>query len=216
MVLRNAILVYIVAIYSIIFLQQVGGVQYVVTVLSLSLVICFKTNYALPHFIFNIPVGVFCFIRALYFYTFFVLGDILYKCRGRIVYDSNKWILASFSVFIILFVLVYIVKKTYTEHLQGLIAIPYCILLVTVFVSLTSRNILANSNWLNKFCLYSFGVYVFHEPIAWNCYHNEFLLRIFRESPILYSIAFTIIVFGVCYVLTHYCLKTKLGKFLLS
>ena len=104
----------------------------------------------------------------------------------------------------------------YGSKLLGFVSVPYCIMLLTIVIKLVNKNVLHEQKWLDRFCLYSFGIYVFHEPISWNCYHNEYFLELFRSQPFIYSVIFTVVVFVICYIATHFCLKTKIGKYILS
>lgn len=70
--------------------------------------------------------------------------------------------------------------------------------------------------FVDQFCIHSFGIYAIHEEISWNSYHTQPLFDIFKEFPIIYATIFTIIVTIICYIITHFALKTKIGKYLLS
>lgn len=182
----------------------------------ISIILYYKTSYAIPPLIFGIPIGFAGFFKACYFYPYFVLGEFLFlKSSAFRSYDFKK--IGILTLFYISYATVAFSEIKYISPvLYSTMSLPYIILLYAVVSSLTGKQIITGGCQLDKLCLYSFGIYVFHEPIAWNCYHNDFLLGIFRAYPFIYSLIFTIVVFILCYTLTHFCLKTKVGNYLLS
>ena len=74
---------------------------------------------------------------------------------------------------------------------------------------------LKQNKYVDVFCVYSFGIYVFHEWMSWGLYHHSTFFSVFEKYPIIYAFLFTIFDFIVSIILTHYSLKTKMGKYLL-
>ena len=184
-----------------------------ILLLSIVVILVFHSNYSCPQWLFHIPVGILCFIRAVYFYAFFVLGDWLYKYLDKLNGHGIKLYFLLFFMYITMF---YLVEVHNIIFLKGFASVPYIVLVFLFFYGLYEKGLLIDKKWLDTFCKYSFGVYVFHEPLAWICYHQDNLLAYYRLYPLLYSISFTLIVFMFCFTLTHFCLKTKIGKYLLS
>ena len=63
---------------------------------------------------------------------------------------------------------------------------------------------------------YSFGIYVFHEWFLWNMAHIEIIQTFAIKQQILYPLFAFVGVFLLSILLTHYSLKTKIGKYLLT
>ena len=52
--------------------------------ISILMIITYGSNYSIPREQYGLPLGLLGFNRGLYFYTYFVLGDILYKVKDKI------------------------------------------------------------------------------------------------------------------------------------
>lgn len=172
-------------------------------------------SYGLPHMTFGIPTGLLCFSRTFYYYPFFVLGDNLYKKRTSL--EGIGYIITIIFFFTIcstlqnldLSYISYVSKK-----LMPLFLIQLLFSICIFFVGTKAYSKV--SNCVNNICLHSFGIYAIHEEISWISYHNEKILDIFRKTPFTFAIMFTFATFMLCYLVTHYCLKTKVGRYLLS
>lgn len=189
---------------------------------STTLLVCvsvtfyYRTNYSLPHTIGLIPVGLFGFGKGLFFYPFFVLGEYLYKSQDRLRQASN-WILIVGAVFYIVYWYLAVFQGGIISRVfYPSLSLPYILLMFALFFKMVNNHVLKPMGGVNVFCKYSFGIYVFHEPISWICYHNNLFLEIFRVNPFCFAFVFTIAVMVICVIATHYFLKTKIGKFLLS
>ena len=184
-------------------------------------IVCFsfyvlRKSYGLPHWTFGIPTGLLCFTRTFFYYPFFVIGDILFKNRSRLSdMGWNMWLIVFLSYIVIgsvaiaeIEILSYLCKK--------MLPLLLSFLLFSIFIKLVDTKRCMGGAFLDRFCLYSFGIYAFHEEISWICYHSSFSQELFQRSPFVYASIFTCVVLIVCYIATHYCLKTRIGKYLLS
>lgn len=171
------------------------------------------------HWIKWIPIGVLCFGRAFHFYLFFVLGGKLYENRncffGR---RNNIYFVAIFITYLFVGILQLCDVKYISYICMKLM--PGMLILVLFYVfSIISELTVLNlkvGGVVSEFCRHSFGIYVLHEAFSWNCYHNQTLLSLFRSYPLLYAALFTLFTLILCYILTHYLLKTRLGRALLK
>lgn len=173
-------------------------------------------NYALPHWTMGVPTGLLCFSRTFFYYPFFVIGDILYKNRSRLSDMCWSIWLVAFLFYLAIGYIAILEIGMISYLSKKMLPLFLILLLFALFVKLVDTKRCTGGAFLDRFCLYSFGIYAFHEEISWICYHSSFFLKLFRESPFVYATIFTCIVLVVCYTLTHYCLKTKVGKYLLS
>lgn len=180
-------------------------------------VIVYMTDFGQVHWLKHIPIGVFCFGRAFHYYLFFVLGGKLFEYREflfeRRVVIRNVFIFAIYVVVGVLSLL----KIHYVSFICMKLMPVMLIFVVFIVFSIISEKTASNSKIggvVSEFCRHSFGIYVLHEAFSWNCYHNQTLLPLFRSYPLLYAASFTLFTLILCYVLTHYLLKTKLGRVL--
>lgn len=188
-------------------------------ILLLVSVIVYVTDVGVVHWFKGLPIGVLCMGRSFHFYLFFVLGNILYKYRDSFLLKREKKQL-------VIIVIAYIVVGTlqfcgiqYASFICERLMPIMLILVVFNTFTIVSELTITNHNLggvISEFCRHSFGIYVLHEAISWNCYHSQPFLVIFRRYPFVYAFGFTVFTFLLCYVITHMCLKTKLGRYLLS
>jgi len=190
--------------------------KFLLLTFSLLMIGCFHSNYNVPYMRLNIPVGALCFSRAIYFYAYFVLGDVLYSKRLFFALCGRGKLVSIALLYVVTWTLGLLFDGTVVETAKSFLPALYSIMLFAITIRLVERKKLIENPWLNSFGKYSFGVYVFHEPIAWNCYHWAPLLDTFRGYPLLFPLVFTVVVFILCYVGTILCFKTSIGRYLLS
>ncbi len=195
--------------------------SYWVSVLIFSMsVVIYLTNVGIVHWFKNLPIGVLCLGRAFHFYLFFVLGDKLYKYRVHLL--SLRYNQKQLMIILIAYILVGILQFWGIHYVSFfciklmpimLIIVVFCIFSIISELTISSQKL---GGVISEFCRHSFGIYVLHEAFSWNCYHSQPLLVIFRRYPFIYAFSFTVFTFILCYVVTHMCLKTKIGRYLLS
>lgn len=189
---------------------------------STTLLVCvlvlfyYRTNYSLPHTLGFIPIGLLGFIKGLFFYPFFVLGEYLYKAQDRLRHTSIFILAIGTVIYIAYWYLAVFQSGIIARIFYPSLSLPYIVLVFALVFKLVDNRVLKPMGGVDLFCKYSFGIYVFHEPISWICYHNNCFLEIFRANPFCFAIVFTMVVMAFCFIATHYCLKTKIGKSLLS
>lgn len=170
------------------------------------------SNWNLPVFPFSI-LGI---RHAIFFYAFFVMGDVVFKNKEKIklVYNS-KW-LYLISILYFFWVLGSLLG---IQYISGLLSIGcsffFIVLLYSWINKLIDTGIIKPNNYIDTLCVYSFGIYVFHEWLSWGLYHQPFFFNLFEQYTIAYAFVFTIVDFVISFTLTHYALKTKVGKYLL-
>ena len=70
--------------------------------------------------------------------------------------------------------------------------------------------------WLKMISKYSFGIFVFHQWIIWNVTRWDPMSVIIDDHYILFPLLLFMVVFSISLVLTHYSLKTQVGRYLLA
>lgn len=190
-----------------------------VLLLSIVAIIYSKgSNWNLPEF----PYSLFGVRHAVFFYFYFILGDWIYSNKEKINLwmnnkDKKSWIiLFIISTIYIAWVLGSMLKIKYISSALTISCSLFFIVLLYLWVSkLISCHILKPNKFIDTLCVYSFGIYVFHEWLSWGLYHQPFFFNLFEQYTIAYAFVFTIVDFAVSFILTHYALKTKVGKYLL-
>lgn len=183
--------------------------------LSIAAIIYSKgNNWYLPDFPFSI-LGI---RHAVFFYVYFVMGDVLYKNKENLLDFVRKgerflwilsfiyclWVVGSFLKVPILSGLLYISTSVF-----------FIVLIFLWAIKLIDKGYLQPNRYVDTLCTYSFGIYVFHEWLSWGLYHQPFFFNLFEQYTIAYAFVFTFVDFAVSFFLTHYALKTKVGKYLL-
>lgn len=186
--------------------------------ISLFTYVALVSNYHYPKKIEGFPLGLLGFDRSFYFYIPFMLGEYLYRYKHTIV-DISLKILSFFGI-------LYAFLAYFSLQDLGIFSYVclkvYPLLLIYFTFAIVSRYserlyTMMGGVHLSRFCYYSFGIYVFHEEIAWDCYyHIPFFRQLFVNYPFVTALVFFLFTLLLCYVATHYCLKTKVGKYLLT
>lgn len=150
------------------------------------------------------------FIPA-YYYCYFFFGFWFRK-------NINKWKLLNGKCTIILVITVY-VFSTINQHLIALTSISYFLLLYILVNTQVLSASLSKLRGVNIFCKYSFGIYIFHQYILWNLTREPhcllYIKPMLEDHYVIAPIILAVMVLSISYLLTHYSLKTKLGRFLL-
>lgn len=123
-------------------------------ILGLCIVYYFiKAHYGLPHSFHGIPIGLFCFNRAFYYYPFFVLGDVLYKYRDIIIKSQNKTWIILFICFLIVGNLQYLNHEIIAYGSMKFMPVCLILLLFVITIKLTNNRIVfgsRNSSYKSK------------------------------------------------------------------
>lgn len=143
-------------------------------------------------------------VKGLRYFPYFLFGYYLYSYLPKFrclkyseIIAISIWLLTLFSYFVL-------------KRVEP-ICYTYCFM---IFV-LVPEDIKVPS-WVTKISMYSFGIYVFHEWFLWNAAHLQILHPFIIRYQILYPTIAFVSVFSVSYLLTHFSLKTKIGRFLLA
>ena len=171
-------------------------------------------NWNLPDFPFSI-LGI---RHAVFFYAYFVMGDLLYKNKEKLL-DIVKRGGAFLWILSIVYSLWVIGSFLNISIFSGLLRIStsvfFIVLIFLWIIRLVDKGYLKPNKYVDTLCTYSFGIYVFHEWLSWGLYHQPFFLNLFEQYTLVYAAIFTIVDFAVSFILTHYALKTQVGKYLL-
>lgn len=164
---------------------------------------------------FNIPFGL---DNTFFYINYFIGGMYLYSYRDKLKEKVNFKTIAMLAI---LYIIVCGMCLSHIPYLANALTIikpsVYILTLLAIVVHATNTILAGEPNKaITVLCKYSFGIYVFHEWLSWDLYHFQPLYDVFIQAPILYAFIFTILDFIVSITLTHYCLKTKIGKFLLA
>lgn len=152
----------------------------------------------------------------LYYYVYFYLGFIAFRYKN-IVLEHR-------TVALILFLIGYIVAILGgNAHTIGIKCISYIMVLVLLADIITNSSAINYSGtlWLliEKISRYSFGIYVFHMWIIWNITRVPVIIDYLRpymiDHIVLFPIGLFIVVFVISCLLTHFSLKTKIGRYFL-
>lgn len=162
----------------------------------------------------NLPVGL---DNAFFYINYFIGGMYVYSYREKIKEKLSIKLLALLLISYVIICGMYLGHTPYLAYAWTIIKPSLYILVLVVFVYILGYKLSdAPNRTITTFSKYSFGIFVFHEWLSWDLYHFQPLYDVFTQAPILYAFIFTILDFIVSITLTHYCLKTRIGKFLLA
>lgn len=151
-----------------------------------------------------------------FYYGYFYLGYLLFNYRERMF---GNWI--SIPVFLLLYLVSCAFSLPYISiiPLRSIFYIALLFSMVNVILSNRGGQF-AQNKLITKLSCYSFGIYVFHQWIIWNVSHvpttKEFLRPMMETHYIIAPVCFFVIVLLLSIGLTHYSLKTRIGKYLLQ
>lgn len=191
--------------------KKVGSwLNYILMGLSLGIAFYYGSVWSLWHTI--VPGG---WEFVAFYYGYFYLGFLQFKYRDKLF--CNKWL-------ILLYLACYTLSCAVNlphGSIVPLRSISYTMLLFTitnVFI-FNMGGLFAKSKPIRVLNQYSFGIYVFHQWILWNASHIPFTrdgIRPFVETHyIIAPICIIVAVLALSMVLTHYSLKTKVGRYLI-
>lgn len=175
-------------------------------------------NWDLP----DIPFSFFGIRLAIYFYPWFVLGSWMFKYKNILIncmkQRSAFVSLFLFSIFYVVWgygMLIWNNINYVSSILNTARPLLFILLIYLLVIKLILCGYLKPNRYIDTLCTYSFGIYVFHEWISWGLYHHPFFLGLFEKYTFAYAFIFTIFDFVISFVLTHYLLKMKVGRYLL-
>lgn len=108
-------------------------------------------------------------------------------------------------------------------HLIFFKCLSYILILMFVCCYFEDKKSICGSekvwNAVEKISYCSFGIYVFHQYILWNITripHCVYFIKPYMEGYyVLFPILLFVFVFTVSYGITHFSLKTQIGRYLL-
>ena len=157
-----------------------------------------------------LPIDFLYVYRSLHYFPCFLIGYYLVNYLHVIQAKS------LYKICIVLGALVFLVLSiSNIKYVNTLCRICYNYVFPIMLFSVIPINIKSNK-LISLINAYSFGVYVFHEWILWNAAHLSILESVIISHQILYPVIMYFTVLFLSLGLTHLCLKTKVGKFLLG
>lgn len=148
--------------------------------------------------------------RSLHYFPYFLMGyylvDLLPLIQAKL----------AIRVVIVLFAVLMIgITFLNIKYISSLSFLTYTFIFPLSLFSIVPINI-KPQKMVSLISTYSFGIYVFHEWFLWNIAHIKYVQSLIIEHQIIYPIIMFVAIFFISTVLTHYSLKTKIGKYLLS
>lgn len=191
--------------------KKVGAwLNYVLMGLSFCAAFYYGSVWSLWHTI--VPGG---WEFVAFYYGYFYLGFLIYKYKDKLF--LNKWMMLLYLVCYVFFCKIHLPYGCVVP----LRSMSYIMLLFSATNMLISEGggRFAQSKPIQILNQYSFGIYVFHQWILWNVSHIPYTrdgLRPFVETHYFIApICIVIMVLFLSMILTHYSLKTKIGRYLL-
>ena len=163
---------------------------------------------------FKLPLGIHA---SILYVGYFIAGYLLYE--KRYIIDTLK----DYMIWLVLFYLFVVVCMMIGEYLriQPLFSVAsiirnhiYSILLLSFFYKKQVRNQIVYER-IRTFCKYGFGIYVFHEWIAWNFCHFPIVMDFMKQHFLIFPVLNTIWILFASYFLTSVSLKTRIGRYFL-
>lgn len=156
------------------------------------------------------------FFYPLYYYVYFYLGFVLFKYKSIL----TKHRVFAFAISAVVYILTIILGGI---HLDVFKSISYIILLILLsnYLLIILKIDFTGRVWkmIERISIYSFGIYVFHQYFLWNLTRIplcvNFLRPIMESYFVIFPVLSFIAIFALSYILTHYSLKTKFGRYLL-
>jgi hypothetical protein len=164
----------------------------------------------------NTPLGIWL---PVYYYGYFYVGFL--------VYDKRETLLIFFNKKSIMLLMIAFLTSAYLGWRLLIITTLSFLLLAWILVNKNqfaiSKFIESNKMFLRfitKLDKYSFGIYVFHQWIIWELTRTECIIDklqpVFIEHDVLSPMILFVCVVIVSFTFTHFSLKTKIGKSLLT
>lgn len=143
-------------------------------------------------------------VKGIVYFPYFLFGFYLYRFLPR--FKEVKWNKG------IAFLLWILTLATYmaTKRVE-----PICYAFCFMIFVLVPENI-SIPEWVKIISKYSFGIYVFHEWFLWNAAHFNALHPFIIDHQLLYPLIAFVLSLSISLMLTHFSLKTKIGRFLLA
>ncbi len=160
----------------------------------------------------------------IYYYVWFFLGYIiaLYKKKLRFLFSKKMiliygavWIASSISRNNISFP---------SDHILYLVrfinALTFVLFVFSIFEQLFIHKHLKDNFIISKVNNYSYGIYIFHGWMYGLIFKTNYVINyikpVAKEYTLLFPISYFIFSLGFSYLLTHYTLKTKAGRYLIG
>ncbi len=171
--------------------------NYVLAIASFGFVI-----YWGGQFLSHSPFGI---CLPAYYYCYFYLGFIVYKHKDRAICFVDKY----YPLHIIVWLLTLFFPLE--GHSQGVTSVCFVLLILTIASKVKAEP----SSSVKTLSKYSFGIFVFHQWIIWNVTIYGRISPFMNEHYVLFPLLL-LCVFTLSTLLTHFALKTKVGRYLLT
>ena len=165
----------------------------------------------------NVPLGI---LLPVYYYCYFYMGFLVFENKNELLkFLEKKWIWVLLLHAIIVAV-TFFANRYYgcRDHLILFRSATFILLLFYIANLPLVQKKFYDSKFVMIISQYSFGIYVFHQYIIWQLTraHIEWFDHLVTDYYLFFPIVFYVLVFSFSTLLTHLCLKTKIGRFLLA
>lgn len=148
--------------------------------------------------------------RTLHYFPYFLMGVYIVDYLPKIQEKP-----ATILLIVFLTVVMLLVSLLRIKYFSNLTYLAYTYLFPILLFSIVPIHKKLNK-LITLISKYSFGIYVFHEWLLWNMAHIDFIQTFAIKQQILYPLFAFVGVFLISTLLTHFSLKTKIGKYLLT
>lgn len=163
----------------------------------------------------KLPLGMH---HAIFYYIYFYMGCMVFKYRKllseRLLKSRGAILTAALYTF------VFVVSKLGIKYVSVTFVLVkpfiFCILLWMLVNFSLRKGYIHSSKFVDNISKYGFGIYVFHEWIAWDVSHISLVTEYLEQHYLIFPFVYFFSIFVISYILTHLCLKTKVGRFLLA
>lgn len=156
------------------------------------------------------PLGVY---MPMYYYGYFYIGFLAFRYKEQLLSAVGKWWWAVLCIYILT------AYFTPLRHFLLITSLSYIALLLKIGNSERFQQAIVNNSLINlgieKISQYSFGIYVFHQWIIWNMTRYDDFHPFIHEHYILFPLLTWCLIFFLSYLITHYAVKTRIGRYLL-
>ena len=102
----------------------------------------YRTNYSLPHTLGFFPIGLLGFVKGLFFYPFFVLGEYLYKAQDRLRHTSIFLLAIGTVIYIAYWYLAVFQSGIIARIFYPSLSLPYIVLVFALVFKLVDNRVL--------------------------------------------------------------------------
>ncbi len=158
-------------------------------------------------------------------YVWFLTGYLIVTYKQKLNFLFSKKLMLIYGLIWISTSVARNTTNFHTLHLlytvRYLNMFSFILFVFSIFEDLFIRKKLAENTFINRINKYSYGIYIFHGWIyslifKGNAYFLAYISPFAKEYTIIFPIIFFAFLFSLSYIITHFFLKTKVGKYLIG